>query len=191
MPGHHRKASAVNKDEVLILSEKKSSPSSRKKMGISSSSASTLSVLDDSLTKQLVSVAEIAIRDHLQQQKSRKAAEKVKKDDEVQVLSEKTNVSKPNQTVLQLGLPKDLQFKIIEQLRASGKSAGQIDLNNLFSEVFSKTMKRMSGLEITNCSLRISSNGKRKQNSSIDTKGKTNSPSRHSLSIPTLSRFSV
>ena len=58
---------------------------------------------------------------------------------------------------------KDLQVKIIEQLRASGKSAGQIDLHNLFSEVFSRTMKRMNGLEITNCSLRISSNGKRKQ----------------------------
>ena len=57
----------------------------------------------------------------------------------------------------------DLQVKIIEQLRASGKSAGQIDLHNLFSEVFSRTMKRMNGLEITNCSLRISSNGKRRQ----------------------------
>ena len=87
---------------------------------------------------------------------------------EFQVISETKPAPPPpksNQTVLQLGLPKELQFKIIEQLKASGKSAAQIDLHNLFSEVFSKTMKKMNGLEVSNCSLRFTSNGKRKQNS--------------------------
>lgn len=120
---------------------------------------SSLSLLDENVTKQLVSVAEIAIKNHMLSQKSQK-------DEDVQVLSE--TCAKPNQTVLQLGLPKDLQLQIIEQLRASGQSAGQIDLHSLFSEVFNKTMKRMNGLEITNCSLRISSNGKKRQSLTND-----------------------
>ena len=34
-------------------------------------------------------------------------------------------------------------------------------MNNLFSEVFNQTLRRMNGLEITNCSLRINSAKKR------------------------------
>ena len=185
MPGH-KKLNANSKDEVVILTEKSqekpksfkmeasSSPSASTSMVSSPSMASSLSVLDENLIKQIVSVAEIAIKNHVKQQKAAKEKELAKEveaddDDEIQVLSETKTPSstktKSNQTVLQLGLPKDLQIKIIEQLKSSGKSAAQIDLHNLFSEVFSKTMKRINGLEVSNCSLRFTSNGKRRQSS--------------------------
>ncbi len=140
------------------------------KMEKLSTASSVLSILDDSLTKELAAVAEVAIRGYISQQKQMSSIQQkdspASGDDEVQVLGERVTPTKPNQTVLQLGLPKDLKAKIMEQLKASGQSAGQVDLHSLFSEVFSDTMKRLNGYEITNCSLRISANGKRRQNSS-------------------------
>ena len=81
----------------------------------SSSPASSLSVLDIDLTKQLVSVAETAIKNHLKMQKkaSKAPSKSDDDDDEIQVISEKTTNPKPNQTVLQLGLPKVSKFFIL------------------------------------------------------------------------------
>ena len=175
MPGQNKKMNSNSKDEIVILDDKAETPEPQKMVTSSpqsnKSSGSSLSVLNDNLIKQIVSVAEIAIKNHVKQQKvaaTIKENTKDDDDDEIQVLSEtKTTPIPPksNQTVLQLGLPKELQYKIIEQLKASGKSAAQIDLHNLFSEVFSKTMKKMNGLEVSNCSLRFTSNGKRRQSS--------------------------
>ena len=176
MPGQNKKMNSNSKDEIVILDDKEETSEPLKpplKMVTSSpqSNRSSLSVLDDNLIKQIVSVAEIAIKNHVKQQKvaaTQKENTKDDEDDEIQVLSETKTTPVPpksNQTVLQLGLPKELQYKIIEQLKASGKSAAQIDLHNLFSEVFSKTMKKMNGLEVSNCSLRFTSNGKRRQSS--------------------------
>ena len=172
MPGQNKKMNSNSKDEIVILDDK-AETSEPQKMVTSSpqSNRSSLSVLNDNLIKQIVSVAEIAIKNHVKQQKvaaTIKENTKDDDDDEIQVLSETKTTPVPpksNQTVLQLGLPKELQYKIIEQLKASGKSAAQIDLHNLFSEVFSKTMKKMNGLEVSNCSLRFTSNGKRRQSS--------------------------
>ena len=172
MPGTNKEMDAINsKDDIVILTEKKRKPVNNMETLASPSTSSSLSVLDDNIIKQIVSVAEIAIKNHVKQQKAATKTVDTKDDDdddEIQVISETKPTPAPpksNQTVLQLGLPKELQFKIIEQLKASGKSAAQIDLHNLFSEVFSKTMKKMNGLEVSNCSLRFTSNGKRKQNS--------------------------
>jgi len=173
MPGQNKKMNSNSKDEIVILDDKTEEISKPLKMVTSSpqSNRSSLSVLDENLIKQIVSVAEIAIKNHVKQQKvaaTIKENTKDDDDDEIQVLSETKTTPVPpksNQTVLQLGLPKELQYKIIEQLKASGKSAAQIDLHNLFSEVFSKTMKKMNGLEVSNCSLRFTSNGKRRQSS--------------------------
>lgn len=173
MPGTNKEMDGNNSnDDIEILTEKKReiAPVKKSETLTSTSSTSSLSVLDDNIIKQIVSVAEIAVKNHVKQQKAATAKIDTKDDDddEIQVISESKPTPPPpksNQTVLQLGLPKELQFKIIEQLKASGKSAAQIDLHNLFSEVFSKTMKKMNGLEVSNCSLRFTSNGKRKQNS--------------------------
>ena len=177
MPGQNKKMNSNSKDEIVILDDKAETPEPQKMVTSSpqsnKSSGSSLSVLNDNLIKQIVSVAEIAIKNHVKQQKvaaTIKENTKDDDDDEIQVLSETKTTPVPpksNQTVLQLGLPKELQYKIIEQLKASGKSAAQIDLHNLFSEVFSKTMKKMNGLEVSNCSLRFTSNGKRRQSSDI------------------------
>ena len=172
MPGQNKKMNSNSKDEIVILDDKAETPEPQKMVTSSpQSNRSSLSVLNDNLIKQIVSVAEIAIKNHVKQQKvaaTIKENTKDDDDDEIQVLSETKTTPVPpksNQTVLQLGLPKELQYKIIEQLKASGKSAAQIDLHNLFSEVFSKTMKKMNGLEVSNCSLRFTSNGKRRQSS--------------------------
>jgi len=169
MPGQNKKMNSNSKDEIVILDDKAETSEPQKMVTSSSqSNRSSLSVLNDNLIKQIVSVAEIAIKNHVKQQKVAATITKDDDDDEIQVLSETKTTPVPpksNQTVLQLGLPKELQYKIIEQLKASGKSAAQIDLHNLFSEVFSKTMKKMNGLEVSNCSLRFTSNGKRRQSS--------------------------
>ena len=90
MPGQNKKMSANSKDEIVILDDDKEeiskpikvnqSISKPLKMVTSSpqSNVSSLSVLDDNLIKQIVSVAEIAIKNHVKQQKA--AATKNTKD---------------------------------------------------------------------------------------------------------------
>ena len=157
MPAQSRNA---NKDEVVILSEKK--PSRRQNRSSSAHSkmetSSSLSVLGEKLTKDLVNAAESAIKSHLQQLRNNAK------------MSNLNNGAKnKNAIVLQLNLPKDLQLKLMEQLKSQGKAHDQIDMNNLFSEVFNRTLRRMNGLEITNCSLRINSAKKRPLESPVAT----------------------
>ena len=159
MPAQSRN---TNKDEVVILEEKFKKPQKRMKRSVSSSStasnikmetSSSLAVLGDKLTKDLVSAAETAIKSHLEQ--LRNSAKNGQKS------ADKSAI------VLQLSLPKELQVKLMEQLKSQGKAADQIDMNNLFSEVFNRTLRRMNGLEITNCSLRINS-AKKRPNESLN-----------------------
>ena len=158
MPAQSRNA---NKDEVVILSEKK--PSRRNNRSRSAHSmikmetSSSLSVLGEKLTKDLVNAAETAIKSHLQQLRNNAKVDK----NGANGGGVKNGTNNKNAIVLQLNLPKDLQLKLMEQLKSQGKAHDQIDMNNLFSEVFNRTLRRMNGLEITNCSLRINSARKR------------------------------
>jgi hypothetical protein len=73
MPGHKKSGGGNNKDDVLILYEK---PKDRRASLPSSikmeTSSSPLSALDPALTSELVSVAEIAVRNHLKQMNAAK-----------------------------------------------------------------------------------------------------------------------
>ena len=71
MPGQNKKMNSNSKDEIVILDDK-AEISKPLKMVTSSpqSNRSSLSVLDDNLIKQIVSVAEIAIKNHVKQQKA-------------------------------------------------------------------------------------------------------------------------
>ena len=126
-------------------------------LNFADTSSSSLSVLGEKLTKDLVNAAETAIKSHLQQLRN---DAKVDKNGAANGAANNGTKNK-NAIVLQLNLPKDLQLKLMEQLKSQGKAHDQIDMNNLFSEVFNRTLRRMNGLEITNCSLRINSAKKR------------------------------
>ena len=110
MPGWKKAGGFTKMEEIPEKGRRRSVKS--EEATASPSVNSSLSVLDISLTKQLVAVAETAIRNHLHQQKKAARApppppKADDTDDEIQVIEEKTNPQpKSNQTVLQLGLPK-------------------------------------------------------------------------------------
>jgi hypothetical protein len=87
---------------------------------------------------------------------------------------------------LPLKLPKSLQIKVIEQLKANGQSADTMDLISLASDLFSNTLKNLHGMEITNCSLRISSSGKKRSLDHPQKEDKPNGLSNNSNSKKTL-----
>ena len=74
--------------------------------------SSSLSVLDEDLIRELVTVAETAVKSHLANMN------RAKKDEEIQVIED---TSRPVMTVLPLKLPKALQIRIVEQLKSKGK----------------------------------------------------------------------
>ena len=87
MPGTNMEMDAnSSNDDIEILDEKKREPV-KNETSISMSSNSSLSVLDENIIKQIVSVAEVAIKNHVKQQKAatQKVDTKDDDDDEIQV----------------------------------------------------------------------------------------------------------
>ncbi len=149
-------------DEVVILED-------QEPPRVLSAPPSSLSVLDPELVQDLIAVAEGAVRVHLAsiQAPPRKPEDD---DDDIEVISEKIQ-SAPTQTVLPLKLPKSLQVRVVEQLKAKGKSADKIDLISLASELLSNTIKSCKGLNVTNCSLKISSTSKKRSHPNSNSEG--------------------
>lgn len=88
MPGTNKEMDGNNSnDDIEILTEKKReiAPVKKSETLISTSSTSSLSVLDDNIIKQIVSVAEIAIKNHVKQQKAATAKIDTKDDDDDEI----------------------------------------------------------------------------------------------------------